>query len=142
MSLRSRRILVVDDDPASCELVAYFLKSLGYRVAIAADGVRALNMDLDDVELVIVDVHMPFFSGSEVLARLRQKNGGESVKAIALTSDESNDARDAITRMGIDAFLTKPVDFSALGDEVTRLAPSMSSGEGILLRRARRRVGL
>lgn len=142
MSLRSGRILVVDDDPASCELVAYFLKSLGYRVAIAADGVRALNMDLDGVELVILDVHMPFYSGPEVLARLRQKDGGQSVKAIALTSDESDEAHDAMTRMGIDGFLTKPVDFNALGDAVTRLAPGMPSGEGILHRRAHKRVGL
>jgi CheY-like chemotaxis protein len=37
----ARRILIVDDDPASCELVSYFLKSLGYRVATAPDGTRA-----------------------------------------------------------------------------------------------------
>src|SRR2546421_335633 len=63
----ARRILVVDDDPASCDLVAYFLKSLGHRVAIAPDGNRALNVGSEgDIELVILDEHLPIYDGITV----------------------------------------------------------------------------
>lgn len=140
MSAGGRRILVIDDDPASCDLVAYFLKSLGYHVAIAADGSRALNMDLDDeIELVILDMHMPVYDGAEVLAMLRERHVSRPVKFLALTADESTDARDSMSRSGADGFLTKPVDLSLLREEVSRLVPGQSQGEGALHRRVRER---
>lgn len=140
MTTASRRILVVDDDPDSCELVAYFLKSHGYKVAIAADGNRALNMDLeDDIELVILDVHMPLYDGPEVLAMLRKRRLLRPVKVLALTGDESADIRETMDRLGADGFLTKPVDLPVLREEVNRLMPGQPQSEGALHRRIRER---
>lgn len=132
-----RRILVVDDDPASCEVVAYSLKSLGYPVAIAADGNRALNMDVgDDIGLVILDVHMPGFDGIEILAMLRQRNRMMSVKVLAVTGDESTEVRAALERGGIDGFLTKPVDLTRLRQEVARLMMGYAQSDLGLYRRS------
>jgi hypothetical protein len=118
----TRRILVVDDDPASVELVTYFLKSLGYRVATAPDGNRALNIGAeDDIELVILDVHMPSYDGVEVLAMLREQHAVRPVKVLALTGDDSSHVRVELENAGIDGFLTKPVDLNRLQDEVSRL---------------------
>jgi DNA-binding response OmpR family regulator len=140
MTSASRRILVVDDDPASNELVAYFLKSLGYNVAIAADGSRALNMDLDDdIELVILDVHLPQYDGDEVLLMLRERRLSRPVKVLALTADESDEVRDSMESAGADGFLTKPVDLDVLRGEVSRLMPGESQVEGALHRRMRER---
>ena len=134
----SRRILIVDDDPASCELVAYFLKSLGYRVAIAADGLRALNMDLeDDIELVILDGHMPGFDGVEVLARLRVSDPARRIKVLVLTGDTSARLRREFESASIDGFLTKPVDLDDLHSEVARLLPGDVQGETRLIRLVR-----
>jgi CheY-like chemotaxis protein len=140
MTSASRRILVVDDDPASNELVAYYLKSLGYNVAIAADGSRALNMDLgDDIELIILDVHLPQYDGDEILLMLRERHPSRPVKVLALTADESNDARESMQSAGADGFLTKPIDLDLLRDEVIRLMPGGSQVEGALHRRVRER---
>lgn len=134
------RILVVDDDPASCELVAYYLKSQGYHVAIAPDGDRALNMNLDDdIELVILDVHMPVYDGTKVLSLLRGRSLLRPVKVIALTGDDSPDVRESMERSGVDGFLTKPVHLETLRDEVNRLIPGQSQDEGGLHRRVRER---
>lgn len=134
----SRRILVVDDDPASCDLVAYFLKSLGYHVAVAADGSRALNMDLhDDIELVILDVHMPRHDGPEVLAMLRERARSRPVPVVAVTGDDSEEVRLHMDGLGIEGFLTKPVDLDALREVVTRLMPAWPRSEGPLYRRVR-----
>lgn len=130
---------MVDDDPASCELLAYFLKSLGYRVAIAADGSRALNMNLDDdIELVILDAHMPGHDGAEVITLLRQRSISRPVKFLAVTGDESADVRESMSRSGADGFLTKPVDLTELREEVKRLVPGRPAAEGALHRRVRR----
>ena len=140
MSSSSRRILVVDDDPASNELVAYFLKSLGYNVAIAADGSRALNMDLDDdIELVILDVHLPTYGGEEVLMMLRRRNLSRPLKVLALTADARDEVRETMTSAGADDFMTKPIDLDMLREVVGRLMPGQSQTEGALHRRVRER---
>jgi DNA-binding response OmpR family regulator len=138
-----RRILVVDDDPASCELVAYFLKSQGYQVAIAADGNRALNTGMeDDIELVILDVHMPVYDGVEVLAMLRRRHLMRPVKVLALTGDDSVEIRSAMESKGIDGFLTKPVDLTSLRETVARLMAGQAPGElGLYGRLRDRRLG-
>lgn len=140
------RILVVDDDPASCELVAYSLKPLGYRVAIAADGNRALNMGMeDDIGLVILDVHMPMCDGIEILAMLRERHRMRPLKVLALTGDESAEVRTAMEMKGVDGFLTKPVDLQSLRQEVSRLMADQIYGDLRLYRRLldrTRRAGL
>ena len=140
MNGAARRILVVDDDPASCDLMTYFLKSLGYHVAVAADGGRALNMNLaDDIALVILDVHMPRYEGPELLAMLRETSAARSVRVLAVTGDDSNEVRTRMFDLGVDGYLTKPVDLDDLRAQVGRLLPDHSPVEGALHRRVRER---
>ena len=116
------RILVADDDPASAELLTYFLESRGYEVATAPDGNRALDMGTSgEFGLVILDVHMPMYDGVELLQFLRRRHKLHPIKVIALTGDLSDDTRQALQQGGIDSFMTKPVDLHQLGEEVNRL---------------------
>jgi len=136
----ARRILVVDDDPASCDLVAYFLKSLGYRVAIAPDGNRALNVGSEgDIELVILDEHLPIYDGIEVLAMLRKRHVMRPLKVLAITGDDSEDVRSAFESHGIDGFLTKPIDLEGLREAVSRLMADHVEREDGLYRRLHER---
>ena len=113
---------MADDDPASAELLTYFLESKGFAVEVAPDGNRALEMGTSgDFELVILDVHMPMYDGVELLQLLRKRHILHPIKVIALTGDLSRDVRDALARGGIDSFLTKPVDLGLLHEEVRRL---------------------
>ena len=115
-------ILVADDDPASAELLTYFLESHGFQVSTAPDGNRALEMGTTgDYQVVILDVHMPMYDGVEVLEFLRKRHILHPIKVIALTGDLSDEVRRALEEGGIDSFFTKPVDLARLRDEVTRL---------------------
>ena len=116
------RILVADDDPASAELLMYFLESKGFSVTTAPDGNQALEMGATgEFELVILDVHMPMYDGVEVLEMLRKRHILHPIKVIALTGDLSEPVRKALEGGRIDAFLTKPVDLDLLHQEVERL---------------------
>jgi len=118
----SGRILVADDDPASAELLTYFLESNGFQVSTADDGNRALELGASgDYALVILDVHMPTYDGVEVLQFLRKRHVLRPIKVIALTGDLSDDVRRALESNGIDSFITKPVDLALLREEVNRL---------------------
>ena len=116
------RVLVADDDPASAELLTYFLESNGFEVSTAPDGNRALEMGTSgDYQLVILDVHMPMYDGIELLQFLRKRHVLHPIKVIALTGDLSDETREALAGGGIDSFMTKPVDLGLLKDEVNRL---------------------
>lgn len=118
----SGRILIADDDPASAELLTYFLQSRGFEVATAADGNRAVEMGTSGkYQLVILDMHMPTYDGVEVLQFLRKRYLLHPIKVIALTGDLSDEVREALERKGVDSFLAKPVDLALLRREVDRL---------------------
>ncbi|TME66795.1 MAG: response regulator, partial [Chloroflexi bacterium] len=90
------RVLVADDDPASAELLTYFLESIGFEVSTAPDGNRALEMGTSgDYQLVILDVHMPMYDGIELLQFLRKRHVLHPIKVIALTGDLSDETREA-----------------------------------------------
>ncbi|HEY0829721.1 MAG TPA: response regulator [Candidatus Dormibacteraeota bacterium] len=122
------RILVADDDPASADLLKYFLESHGFHVETAPDGNRALEMGASgDFQLVILDIHMPMYDGVEVLELLRKRYVLHPIKAIALTGDVSDEIRGELAAGGIDSFLTKPVDLQLLRAEVERLLAGQES---------------
>jgi CheY-like chemotaxis protein len=116
------RILVADDDPASAELLTYFLESKGFTVVTAPDGNQAVEMGSSGhFDLVILDVHMPMYDGLEVLELLRRRHVLHPVKVIALTGDLSDRVRHSLESAHIDAYMTKPVDLALLGAEVERI---------------------
>src|SRR5437899_10651224 len=75
----------------------------------------------NDIELVILDVHMPTHDGIQVLAMIRERHRKQPLKVLALTGDESADVRASLERAGIDRYLTKPVNLESLGEEAARL---------------------
>src|SRR5258708_25931823 len=103
------RILVADDDPANLELLQVFLESKGYDVATASDGNRALDLGTSgDFELVILDVHMPLYDGTEVLQMLRTRFLNHPIKILALTGAARPDRHEARGRGGANAYMIKP----------------------------------
>ncbi|TMD98186.1 MAG: response regulator [Chloroflexi bacterium] len=116
------RILVADDDPASAELLMYFLESNGFSVVTVPDGNQALELGTSgDFQLVILDMHMPIYDGVEVLEMLRKRHLLHPIKVIALTGDSSESVRQELEAGRIDSFFTKPVDLDLLHEEVRRL---------------------
>jgi CheY-like chemotaxis protein len=122
------RILVAEDDPTSLELVQVYLESMGYEVACASDGNRALELsETGEFDLLILDIHMPLYDGVEVLQMLRKRFIHHPIKIIALTADAGSGLRDELLRAGIDGYLTKPVSLAELGNEITKLLATPSS---------------
>ncbi len=116
------RILVVDDDAASLDLVTTWLQSHGYSVSQAAEGNRAVSLGTEQrFDLVILDVHVPTYDGIEILQFLRKRYVRPPLKVIALTGDSTESVRTRLTRYRIDSYMTKPVELKALLDEVQRL---------------------
>lgn len=74
-----------------------------------------------EYELAILDVHMPLYSGMEILAMLRGRHRLHPMKVIALTGDATNAVRDAMKEAGVDDYMVKPVDLRVLLEKVEAL---------------------
>ena len=123
------RILVVDDDPESRELLSEVLEANGYpQVEAVADGMaarEALARD-NDCPVIIADLHMPNESGLDLLRHLRKQNAKHEL--VLMSSFFSHIERKLAHDLGAYALLDKPFRITELLDLVSRLAERYSIG--------------
>ena len=100
------KVLVVDDEPTVCEVVASYLRRDGHDVAEAADGTTALELlDADPPDLVVLDMMLPGVNGLDVLRRVRAVS---SIPVIMLTARAEESDRVSGLELGADDYVVKP----------------------------------
>ena len=100
------RILLVEDDKEIREGVEIFLKSQGYVVFQAADGIEGLKvLEDNEIDLAIVDVMMPRMDGITMTAKLREKH---DFPVIFLSAKSEEVDKILGLNMGADDYITKP----------------------------------
>jgi DNA-binding response OmpR family regulator len=105
----SKRILIVDDEPRYLRLLEANLRTEGYEVSSAQDGVQALDVfSSQPIDLVLLDIMMPRMDGFSVCQRLREFS---DVPIIILTAKGEEQDRVRGLDLGADDYLVKP--FSA-----------------------------
>ena len=123
------RILVVDDDRESRDLLSEVLEANGYpQVEAVADGLaarEALARD-NDCPIIIADLHMPNESGLDLLRNLRKQNAKHEI--VLMSSFISTTERKLAKDLGASALLEKPFRLSELLQVVARLAERNSIG--------------
>jgi two-component system, OmpR family, phosphate regulon response regulator PhoB len=103
------RVLVVDDEPDICALVAYHLAKAGFRVSTASTGPEALASAREEQPaLVVLDLMLPGLSGYEVLSHMRADEGTRDVAVLMLTARREEEDRIRGLSLGADDYLTKP----------------------------------
>ncbi len=115
------RILVVDDDSVSREVLEMLLAHTGYAVETAESGEAALTM-LSQKDVVLADLQMPGLRGSALAEALRTVCGG-SVWVIAMSGSEAA----AGDLAGYDGFLRKPFTMDQLQDKLRRMLEKESA---------------
>jgi two-component system alkaline phosphatase synthesis response regulator PhoP len=104
--MASKKILVVDDDVKTVELVKLYLNRDGYRVLTAYDGTEALRLAREShPDLIVLDLMLPGMDGFEVCRTLRDESDVPIVMLTARTTDE-----DKLTGLGLgaDDYVSKP----------------------------------
>ena len=103
------RLLVIDDDEASCRLVVAIFRAEGFDVLSAADGPSGIAAVLaENPDVVLLDLHLPGMDGMAILTRLRSE--APSVPVVMLTG--STNVKDAVRAIQLGAvnYLTKPMN--------------------------------
>jgi CheY-like chemotaxis protein/anti-sigma regulatory factor (Ser/Thr protein kinase) len=112
-----KKILVVDDDRATREVLRKVLTHAGFATKVAKDGVDALStLDNQSFDLLLLDVWMPRMSGLDVLAQLRTRKARPRV--VVMTSDDTPETLLKAVREDAFKYVKKPVESTALIETV------------------------
>ena len=116
------RVLVVDDNVDSAESLSQVMRILGYPVAVAHDGVEAVEMATSwRPAVALLDIGMPRMSGLEAARAIRELPGGERLWLIALSGWGQSEDRRKSREAGFDHHFVKPVDVEALIELIRKL---------------------
>ncbi len=119
--LALKRILVVDDNLSSRELLKFALEP-HYRVEEAADGRDAVSrVRQKPPDLVLMDIQMPEMDGYEALREIRGNPDSASVPIVAITAFGMLEARGKAFEAGFDGYFVKPINLMVLRKEVDSL---------------------
>ena len=100
------KILVVEDEDAFSDALAFLLTKEGFEVSVAEDGVKAIDLfNREGADLILLDLMLPGLSGTEVCRQLRSKS---AVPIIMLTAKESEVDKVVGLELGADDYVTKP----------------------------------
>ena len=104
--MAGKRVLVVDDDVKTVELVKLYLNRDGYRVMTAYDGIEALRLARKSrPDLIVLDLMLPGMDGLEVCRTLREESDVPIIMLTAMTTDQ--DKLNGL-ELGADDYVTKP----------------------------------
>lgn len=112
------RILVVEDDKIIREGISEYLSEFNYEIIEAKDGREALSKFNKNINLVILDIHIPLLNGLEVLKEIRRES---KVPILMLTAFSNEDYKiDAFTNLA-DGYMEKPFSLPVLKVRVDSL---------------------
>jgi PAS domain S-box-containing protein len=116
------RVLIVDDNEDSAEMLAAFLSEVGYDCYVAPDGRRALSISREVLpDAAILDIGLPDIDGHQLAREMLSALAGRAPKLIALTGYAQDSDRKLALEAGFADHLAKPVEMSKLTSKLSGL---------------------
>lgn len=123
-----KRILIVDDYPDALEIWGLYLRSRGYDVVTAEDGLEALDKVRDThPDIIVLDLELPGITGFEAAVRLRHSPDTQQIPLIAATGYSHVKQLDQARASGFDSIIVKPCEPAMLVSEIERLLSEASA---------------
>ncbi len=120
--MNATKILIVDDEPLTCQLIAKVLALHGFEAASLTDEKKIVpTIETTQPDLILLDYHLGAKSGLDVLENLRQSAGGEKIPVIFTSGI---DRRRQVMEAGAQGFLQKPFDWNELVSLINSLTPN------------------
>ena len=109
MTVKQKKVLVVDDEPFICRSLSFVLRKENYEVLEAHNGEEALEaIRTHRPDLVFLDVMMPKVNGFEVTELVKSDPDLRRTKIILLTAKGQDSDRETGRKLGADDYMTKP----------------------------------
>lgn len=109
------KILLVEDNEASREMLSWRLERKGYEVVLAVDGQEAIDLAHSaSPDLILLDMSLPIIDGWTAARQLKADASTASIPIIALTAHAMKGDREQTLQAGCDDYDAKPVEFARL----------------------------
>ncbi len=127
---RHLRVLVVEDNIVNQKVAVLMLENLGFRADVAANGREALDLlERISYSAILMDCHMPVMDGYEATLEIRRREAEERhTPIIAMTASAMPGDREKTIAVGMDDYITKPVESDELVDLLGRWCLGDGSG--------------
>ena len=123
------RILIIEDDRALVDVLAYNLPQGGYEVDTAYDGMDGLTQaQLKSPDVVLLDLMLPVMDGTEVCRRLRSDPHTSEISILMLTAKTEEADQLVGFSVGADDYVTKPYSTRLLLERIRALEPGGAQG--------------
>ena len=128
------KILIVDDEPAICQLLKTYLESLGFETFVAASGEQALDILMEEKPAIMtLDIRMPGINGYEILQKVKRRY--PELFIIVITGIDVPNMEDMLEHSGAHGLLQKPIDLQNLSDIICGFVgivckPLLDKGKG------------
>jgi len=117
-----RRILLVEDEPATIDLMQQQLEFLGYEVTVAKNGLEGVGRATSGLpDLIVMDIRMPQMDGLQAASRIRKNPKTQAIPILAATAKALPGDREKCLAGGCDGYIAKPFTYKELGAAIRKL---------------------
>ncbi|MTH14325.1 response regulator [Flavobacterium sp. LC2016-01] len=108
MNSNEKKIMIIDSDDMTIEILKFILNREGYQISVAKDGISALEqIQMIMPDLVITTIIIPLKSGLEIINHIKKNYPQIRVVALSSLGEEEETVEEAF-RLGVDDFIAKP----------------------------------
>ena len=132
-NLRNLKVLLAEDNAMNQTLGMRLITKFGHSVVVANNGIEAIEKwKHGEFDLILMDVDMPVLNGLEATANIREIEHptGRRIPIIGLTAHVLSGSREMCLAVGMDGYLSKPINIEALWKELDNLAQGSNLNEG------------
>ena len=114
-----QKILYIEDDAESREMMADILQLYGFQFFGASRGIEGIRIATkENPDLILMDINLPDMDGYEITTLLKSIKSLENIPIIALSVDTNDQARDRILTAGCQGFISKPIEIGDFLDQI------------------------
>ncbi|MGB9710038.1 MAG: response regulator [Thermodesulfovibrio sp.] len=116
------KILVVDDDKTTRKMITLILKSKGYEVVTAENGLEALQkLGLEKINLILTDMNMPYMDGIELTKQVKANPDFSHIPVVMITTEADEDEKKRAFEVGVDDYLVKPTNAEQITESMKKI---------------------
>ena len=126
------KIMIVDDCSTTRKLLGHYLKTRGYTVVYAENGLDALEkIGPELVNLVMTDLNMPYMDGMELIKTLQADPVLSEIPVLMVTTENDDEERTRALSYGASGYVVKPIMGDELADNIKSILQNTSTKGGI-----------
>ena len=116
------KVLVIEDNYYTRDIIIRRLARRGYQVIAAIDGAQGLHLaHAERPDIILLDMRLPVMSGFDVARQLKEDHDTRSIPVIAMTAYQIEETRERALAVGCDDYESKPLDFDRLVKKINAL---------------------